>query len=77
MCIIYIFSYSSDSGTVLHDSTEEELKNEKEVCAATCTTVEGICHTPFSNFVFQPILELGNVKGWAGGGEGRGEMNED
>ncbi|XP_066023833.1 ankyrin-2-like isoform X9 [Pocillopora verrucosa] len=30
-----------DSGTALCGSTEEELKNEKEVCAATCTAVEG------------------------------------
>ena len=42
VCIIYIFSYSSDSGTVLCDSTEEELKNEKEVFTALCTAVEGI-----------------------------------
>nr|XP_058963131.1 putative ankyrin repeat protein RF_0381 isoform X2 [Pocillopora verrucosa] len=32
---------ATDSGTVLCGSTEEELKSEKEVCAATCTAVEG------------------------------------
>ena len=75
MCIIYIFSYSSDSGTVLCDSTEEELKNEKEVCAATCTAVEGIYHMPFSNFMY--FNQFWNWEMWRDGGGGEGGMNED
>ena len=74
MCIIYIFSYSSDSGTVLCDSTEEELKNEKEVCAATCRAVEGMYHMPFSNLCISTNFGIGKCEGMGGRG---GEMNED
>ena len=74
VCIICIFSYSSDSGTAPCDSTEEELKNKKEVSAATCRAVEGTYHCLLAIHVFQLILELGKVKGWAGGG---GEINVD
>ena len=70
MCIICIFSYSSDSGTAPCDSTEEELKNKKEVSAATCRAVEGTYHMPISNLCISTNFGAGNVKGWAGGGGG-------
>ena len=72
------FLYSSDSGTVLCGSTEEELKNEKEVCAATCTAVEGMYHMPFSNLCISTNFEIGKCEGMGRvGGAGRREMNED
>ena len=70
------FLYSSDSDTVLCGSTEEELKNEKEVCAATYTAVEGMYHMPFSNLWISTNFEIGKCEGMGGRG-GRGEMNED
>ena len=45
----FFFSSPADSGTVLCHSTEEELENEEEVCAATCRAVEGIYHMPIGN----------------------------
>ena len=68
------FLYSSDSGTVLCGSTEEELKNEKEVCAATCTAVEGMYHMPFSNLCISTNFGIGKCEGMGGeGGEGGDE----
>ena len=63
------FLYSSDSDTVLCGSTEEELKNEKEACAATCTTVEGMYHMPFSNLCISTNFGIGKCEGMGGGGE--------
>ena len=45
------------------------IVSEKDVCETTCRAVEGIYICLLTIYVFQPILELGNVKGWAGGGE--------
>ena len=64
------FLYSSDSGTVLCGSTEEELKSEKEVCAATCTAVEGIYHMPFSNLCISTNFGIGKCEGMGGGEAG-------
>ena len=39
-----LFSFSSDSGTTVHDSTEQAQRNKKEACTATniVTVVKGI-----------------------------------
>ena len=65
-CIICIFSNSSDSGTVPCDSTEEELKNKKEVFAATCTAVEGIYYMLISKLCIS--TNFGSGKCRRGGG---------
>ena len=61
------FLYSSDSGTAPCDprgsATEEELKNEKEVCAATSTGVEGIYHMPLSNSCISTNFGIGKCGG--------------
>ena len=72
MCIICIFSYSSDSGTAPCDSTEEELKHKKEVSAAKCRAVEGIYHMPISNLCISTIFGTGKYEGM-----GRGEVDVD
>ena len=74
MCIICIFSYSSDSGTAPCDSTEEELKNKKEVSAATCRAVEGTYHMPISNLCISTNFGAGKCEGMGGRG---GEINVD
>ena len=54
MCLVHLmttfivffsfFSFSSDSGTTVHDSTEQAQRNKKEACTATntVTVVRGI-----------------------------------
>ena len=70
MCIICIFSYSSDSGTAPCDSTEEESKNKKEVSAATCRAVEGTYHMPISNLCISTNFGAGKCEGMGGRGGG-------
>ena len=70
VCIICIFSYSSDSGTAPCDSTEEELKNKKEVSAATCRAVEGTYHVPISNSCISTNFGAGKGEGMGGRGGG-------
>ena len=60
-CIIYIFSYSSDSGTAPRDSTEE-------VCAATAMALEGTCiyRMPMGNLWISTNFGIGKCEGMGG-----------
>ena len=68
-CIICIFPYFSDSGTAPRDSTEEELKNKKEVSAATYRAAEGIYHMPINNLCISTNFGIGKCEGMGGGGD--------
>ena len=68
---LYFFSYFSDSGIAPRDSTEEQLKNKKEVSAGTCRAVEGIYHMPFSNLCISTNFGIWKCEGMGGGDECR------
>ena len=60
----------SDSGIAPCDSTEEELRNKRKVCAATGTAVEGIYHMPIRNLCIPSNFGIVRCEGMGRGGGG-------